>query len=412
VPILERLAGFRRTGGPILMRKPRSIISSLLAAAACLLGVPATDASAQYPAPSRTEFDAERVVVPMDVSSCHPIVEVRVNGEGPYRFLVDTGVGAVGLIDDSVAEKLDLPFSGDITIEDYSGAAPQQARVVQVDSLRMGGVVFEECLCVVFDLSAVQTDFFFDGIVGFRAFADCLFTLDYPKSELVVYSQRPPLTEAKVWNTVFFDVQDGVPTIRATLAGVPVSFAVDSGATTTSIPAALANSVPFEAAPVPVGMVLKASGSLPVRAARVKGGLMLGTATIADPTVDIHSEIAYLGYNVMKHFAVTFFNERELVILERADDAPIAMPSVCGAGFGALPVEGGREVRYVLDGSPARRAGIEVGDVITSVNGKPAASYDNPSWRGLFEMPGVLELVIRGDPEPRKIKVSVEVLVK
>ena len=76
-----------------------------------------------------------------------------------------------------------------------------------------------------------------------------------------------------------------------------------------------------------------------------------------------------------------------------------------------MPRDGGREVKYVLQQSPAQRAGLRTGDLITAVNGKPVGAYDNPAWRALFEKPRRLTIALKRGEETIAVNVDVVVAV-
>ena len=41
--------------------------------------------------PKKTELRAAQVQMPLDLSEKTPVVEVKINGAGPFRFAIDTG---------------------------------------------------------------------------------------------------------------------------------------------------------------------------------------------------------------------------------------------------------------------------------------------------------------------------------
>src|SRR5205814_272541 len=57
--------------------------------------------------------------VPLDVKSGRPVVDVLINGKGPYRFIVDTGASH-SVIDSALAKELGLPVLGETHMGDPS----------------------------------------------------------------------------------------------------------------------------------------------------------------------------------------------------------------------------------------------------------------------------------------------------
>jgi hypothetical protein len=111
------------------------------------------------------EFESPRVEVPLVGAPTLPLVEVTLNGRGPYRFLFDAGANVVS-VKASVAREAGLPVLQQLS----------ERSVVGVDSLRLGGVVFRGVAAVG------EPELDVDGVVGFNLFKDGLLTLDYPAS--------------------------------------------------------------------------------------------------------------------------------------------------------------------------------------------------------------------------------------
>ena len=49
---------------------------------------------------------------PLQMRGLMPVVEVKLNGQGPFAFMIDTGAGLQADIDTAVAERVGLPLSG------------------------------------------------------------------------------------------------------------------------------------------------------------------------------------------------------------------------------------------------------------------------------------------------------------
>jgi Retroviral aspartyl protease len=45
----------------------------------------------QVPAPAGIEVPKDGVTIPMQDMGGRPVVEIKINGKGPYRFILDTG---------------------------------------------------------------------------------------------------------------------------------------------------------------------------------------------------------------------------------------------------------------------------------------------------------------------------------
>jgi len=76
--------------------------------------------------------------VSFDVSTGRPMVEMRVNGQGPYPIVLDTG--APGLIlRPALVEELGLEIIGTTEVNSPVGGTPVEAQQVRVDSIDLAG---------------------------------------------------------------------------------------------------------------------------------------------------------------------------------------------------------------------------------------------------------------------------------
>ena len=83
-----------------------------------------------------------------------PAVHVMVNGQGPFRFAIDTGGAGTARIDTALAERLGLVKVGEMRGGDPSGRNAQTMALVAIDSLQIGGARFEGLQAAVRDMKA------------------------------------------------------------------------------------------------------------------------------------------------------------------------------------------------------------------------------------------------------------------
>ncbi|WP_216666936.1 MULTISPECIES: aspartyl protease family protein [Stenotrophomonas] len=110
-------------------------------------------------------------------------VQARVNGQGPYRFAVDTGASGIGRADMRLVSALELPWHGDATTSD--GVSKAAVATVRIDELELGGVVHRNVEVIARDYNARNApEAAFDGILARGFFADGLLRIDYPNRTL------------------------------------------------------------------------------------------------------------------------------------------------------------------------------------------------------------------------------------
>lgn len=154
-----------------------------------------------------------------------PYCDALINGQGPYRLIVDTG-GSVGLsLDDDVARELGLKSYGTANVHGIAGA--QESSQTLVAELRMGAIVCRRVLTRVFAFPQV-IELGADGILGTGVFARARLTLDFEHGRLHV---APPSGQSAEGRPVeLWLVGDAKLLVPLKLAGRPAVGLLDSGA--------------------------------------------------------------------------------------------------------------------------------------------------------------------------------------
>jgi predicted aspartyl protease len=106
-------------------------------------------------------------------------VPVRVNGHGPYRFVVDSGADRT-VISRKLADTLGLPLGGDVTL--YSVVGASRVQTVQIDHIAIGTTEVEAIQAPALD----ERDLGAQGLLGIDALADHRLLLDFDRKEIVV----------------------------------------------------------------------------------------------------------------------------------------------------------------------------------------------------------------------------------
>ena len=127
---------------------------------------------------ARLVLPADSTVVPLVGSPTLPLVEVFINGRGPYRFLVDLGANVV-----IVWRDVATAVRGDVLADRV------RADIVRFDELRLGSARFEQVTVGAYDTLDV------DGVLGYNVLRYAGFTLDYPGQQLLLHRRRLPPTD-------------------------------------------------------------------------------------------------------------------------------------------------------------------------------------------------------------------------
>ncbi len=141
-----------------------------------------------------TALVAAATSVELDLSRQVPVIEIYINDEGPFSFLVYTGLDVVAL-DASVARQLELPTSGKAWVGEAEKKGSLQGDAVQLTSVRVGSLSLPDVPAVSVDFSEWQGDDDLHGALGFSFFADHLLTLDYAGGRLLMEEGTLPAAD-------------------------------------------------------------------------------------------------------------------------------------------------------------------------------------------------------------------------
>ena len=166
---------------------------------------------------------ADVVEVPMDVSSGRPMVEIMINGQGPFEFIVDTGMPEGGMINADIIDALKLESTGQREINSPLGGPPVPSDLYQAETISIGAAVSHDVT-----LDHIQGDVTASlgaGVIGPSLFDEGLVTFDFERNVLRIGGETP---EGVTW--IGFGesapILDGVVSIQ----GVDMPAHIDTGA--------------------------------------------------------------------------------------------------------------------------------------------------------------------------------------
>jgi Aspartyl protease len=258
---------------------------------------------------SSAEMSAASVEVPM-LAGEGIVVEVRINGKGPYKFSLDTGAAGGGRITPKTAEALGLPAVGEVMAGDPSGKNRQSLKIVEAGSLTLGGVTFHDVHLSVRDLPKRRLDGAEeerDGVLGIGLFQDHLLTLDYPARRVrIEKGELPPADDKQV---VAYENPFGIPQIRMKVGDLEVEADVDSGNMNGELvlPASYIGKVALAYEPKVIGKARTGFNEFDVKQAPLKGGAKIGAQVVERPLVDFVDIFPHgnIGHAFLSRFAVT-----------------------------------------------------------------------------------------------------------
>lgn len=391
---------------PRLPRPLLSIACALLAFNGC-----ASPATLRF---DRDRLEPGQIALPGRTVSNLLLVEGTVGGNGPYRFLIDTG-SSVTLVSERIAENLpDFHLAAGLAPVQVVSAAGGATLLgsTSLPSLELGTATFANLRAAVYDFTDFSNHLGLtvDGILGFPIFRDVLLTLDYPR-ERVVLSPRFP-ARAVPGIAIPFALEEGTrPIVNVELGDATFPALIDSGSDLpfTLNPTGL--NPPFKSGPRNGPVVSTLSGSAPGQIGRLANTLALGTWEIREPRVMLTDQLSTVGAEILRHYTLTFDQRRGLVIVDSVRDSALKLPAQrsTGLSFARLPAEW--RVLQVLADAPAATRLIEPGDAIVGINGEPINRWNLDRFEKQLREDNSIEYLFRRGDRLLQLKVPVFDLV-
>lgn len=345
------------------------------------------------PAPKELRLSADSVSLPMERYLGWAVVEAFVNGNGPYRFLIDTGAPGIVVRSELVEEmKLTAPteFGGpgvEIRVAGPGGKGIP-ATLHQIKSMKLGDSELIELKAVATKLPIPRR---IAGVIGMGVFRDCLLTFDYPASKVTLTrGELPPVNGRDILDFSQPQQRGSHPVISVDVCGQPVDFTLDTGSTGWfSFTTEVAGHCSFAYGPVDGPKGRTVDQDLDTRVARLRGELKFGQYVVRNPHGVVDREAPHtslIGSRILEKFAITLDQENLRIRFARTDPSPITPPAFRVAGFNLQDEDAGFVVWGLMPGSSAEKEGLKDGDIVLEIQGKPASElFGTTSWDTLLE---------------------------
>jgi predicted aspartyl protease len=247
----------------------------------------------------------------LDLSQGIPLVSIRIDGQGPFQFVVDTGTSCEAIVSPRLAKRLGLAPDGQTRITDLGGQSAHVLDEVSLATVSLAGADFHSVRAVVTDLP--DGDAVFDGVLGFRLFQDRLLTLDYPHHKLLL--RDGVMAGSRSPDVLPMGMAGGIPVVDLAAGDTTIRAAVDSGGLGLSVPASVARTLKFTGRPETVGQGRTQVSDFPLTGGVLAGSIGLDGHRFEHPFVEVNPvfPIANLGSRAMIDFAVTFDQRSRLV---------------------------------------------------------------------------------------------------
>ncbi len=301
------------------------------------------------------------------------IVKVTINGID-YNFIYDTGA-AINVISDELAATLGLKSKASITVGNSQGTKSKKS-VYLLDSLKLANVIFYDQIVIASDLK--KTDCFFDnidGILGAALMKKAFWFINNQNKEITLSNNfnNLPLLENAI--SFPFITHADIPFVNCTIDGFKnkkIEFDMGSAGSISLNKKNITSPYLFNFDAYSIGNSSKGldgSGKVDTTFYVKKAGLQFGKLTI--PTSQIlkvkngHSNL--LGMDILKNYNFTLNWQKKEMHFKQLNEP--SQNFINSAGFRFNEVDGQIKVNEIFSKSNAQLAGLQIGDIIKSING-------------------------------------------
>ena len=122
--------------------------------------------------------------------------------------------------------------------------------------------------------------------------------------------------------------------------------------------------------------------------------VLVDSTEVPQPVVEVTDALSAIGGGMLRHFSVTFDQQRDRVTFYRESREPIPTPPRRSAGVSFSRTPAYWRVDGVVPGSSAAAAGLQPGDLVVRINGELVAKWDLLRYDQLVAATGEITLTL------------------
>ena len=349
------------------------------------------------------EFAGPSLVLPMKVQNGHPKVVVDLGDGEEYLFIVDTGA-SVNVLDAAIAESLGLETVGEMEIGAPGG--PQiPGNIVGTSIAKIGPATIEAAQFVTMDLATFSGGTI-QGVLGLGLFRDYVLTYDYGRGEIRV--SRGSLSAGEPGVMPYNDI-DGHIQVDMEVAETTVATHVDTGSMAGfTLPIELKESLTLMPGGQGISAARLVGGARKIEFGKLDGDIQFAGSRYENPDVgfmDPSPGYGNVGSRVLRDFIVSVDQQNHLIRFAKSMQEKGTDRRRLGVQFRGMPGGSILEIGHVAPGSLGEQSGLQPGDLLMKLNGKPSEEYDMSTLGALIGGAEPLLLEVDRDGTTRIIEI-------
>jgi hypothetical protein len=341
--------------------------------------------NAAYAMPRRSNTDisfpegSSRTTVPFRLQNNHIVTDVRINGQGPFNVILDTG--GMAMLTPDTAKALTVASHGNAAVTGV-GTEVDSGGFAHNITFQIGGVTLRGQNPLVADMEAPQpAPTALQGMLGYELFRRLIVQVNYRDQTLTLIDPAK-FDHVDAGTAVPFEFAEQMPEVEGSFDGISGRFRIDTGARselTLTSPFAAGHNVrgrhPHGVEAISGSGVGGVSRSYVTRAS----GLRLGALHVDDIVTELSTQkkgafadpsyAGNIGGGLLKRFMVTFDYGHQTIYLKPRTDAVPDTGTYDRAGIWLQATHDGIKVVDVVKDGPAAQAGLQAGDIIRTVDG-------------------------------------------
>jgi hypothetical protein len=263
----------------------------------------------QVPVPARIDVPQRGTTVPIEDMGRRPVVELMINGRGPFRFILDTGA-VTTVISEDLSRDLSLSAPQGMQVAS-AGGGPAPA-IVMIHDIHIGDAVLEGVIAVPRPLGSLLTGENAPRcILSAASFPGYLLTYDYPGKRISI--KKGSLGDPDSKTSFQYGEDQVLPTVPIRVAGHDTQVHLDTGSGYgLTLPTKFLKELAIASEPKEVAKARTGGGEFPVYVAQVEGVIEMGQykldlsqVSFSDARPGPGPAIGNIGYEVLRHFVIT-----------------------------------------------------------------------------------------------------------